>query len=151
MGISEHCSDVSEHCLAKYQCVRAGREVFDGLRSEVLWEHEHVGASAAIESISWAANQDRRAAGRGQRLVAQVSIQNGHRRTNSSVAIQVLMETVLERLQYRTIARHNADIRNVIAIVVSIPNRILIGSRGLPGDLISGRRLLRANRCPDPG
>ena len=45
-------------------------------------------------------------------------------------------------------ARHNADIRDVVAVVVGGPHRILISARDLPGDLIAGRRLLRANRRP---
>src|SRR5262245_51308768 len=69
------------------------------------------------------------------------------RRTNRTVAVQVLMETGLDRLQRGARSRHGGkSIREVIAVIVGDPHRILIGAWHLPGHLIPARRLLRANR-----
>src|SRR5258708_34733328 len=57
-------------------------------------------------------------------------------------------ETGFGRLQYRTASRHDAGVREVMAVAVGVPDGILIGSRHLPGNLIATRRLLRADRRP---
>ena len=80
-----------------------------------------------------------------------MSVQHRRGRTNLPVAIEVLVETGLECLQRSVSPRHNADIRDVVAVIVGGPHRILISSRNLPGNLISGRRLLRGNRRPRAG
>ena len=81
------------------------------------------------------------------------AIRLDHRRdhTDLPVTIQILMETALKRFQCNAAARHHADIRDVVAVVVGGPHRILISPRALPGDLIAGRRLLRGNRRPGAG
>ena len=71
--------------------------------------------------------------------------------TDVPVAIEILVETALERLQRSARSRRNADIGRVIAVLVGGPDRILIGAHDLPGDLISAGRRLRADRYPTPG
>ena len=65
------------------------------------------------------------------------------------VAIQVLVEAGLERLQRIVCPRHSADRSEmIVAAAVGVPDRVLIGARDLPGDLIPACRLLRADRRP---
>ena len=58
------------------------------------------------------------------------------------------MEAGLERFQRSAGSRHVRDIGEIIAAAVGGPDRILIGARDLPGNLIAGCRLLRADRRP---
>src|SRR5258705_149622 len=68
-------------------------------------------------------------------------------RTDHAVAVQVLMETGLDRLQRGARSRHGGkSIRELIAVIVGDALRILIGAWHLPSHLIPARRLLRANR-----
>ena len=52
-------------------------------------------------------------------------------------------------MQRRAAARYRAkDTGNIIAVIVDVPDRVLIGAAILPGNLIAGCRLLRADRRP---
>src|SRR5438874_1037119 len=70
------------------------------------------------------------------------------RGADRTVAVQVLLETGLERLQRSARSRHDASSRDEIAAVVGVPHLKLIGAGHLPGHLIPVRRLLCANRRP---
>src|SRR5215831_15029697 len=75
-----------------------------------------------------------------------------HRRDkpDMAVAIEILIETRLERLHRRARARHPAHVANigdVVAVGVGIPGSV-VTARILPGDLITARRLLRSDRRP---
>src|SRR5215831_18229423 len=64
--------------------------------------------------------------------------------TGHSVAIQILVEGRLERLDRRAVG---VDLGDISAIAVGRPNRV--GSGGvLPRNRVSACRLHRADRCP---
>src|SRR5262245_45265911 len=66
-----------------------------------------------------------------------------------TVAVEVLVESGFEG-SYRRAGtgrrRHRA--RDVVAVAVRVPDRILIGPDHLPDDLIAAADLLRADRSP---
>ena len=71
------------------------------------------------------------------------------RRTDVPVVVQVLQETGFKRLQCRAAARHGANkVGDAVALIVRAPDRILIGACHLPGHLVAGCRLHRADRRP---
>ena len=77
-------------------------------------------------------------------------LNHGVRNADRAVAVQVLMESGLQRLQCRANAGyHPDDIGDVVAAAVGVPDRILIGARDLPGDVVASCRLLRTDRGPD--
>src|SRR5262249_55814778 len=79
------------------------------------------------------------------------SVRLDHRRwmINQSVAVQVLVLSLHDALPILISPRHSADDTcDLVAAAVSVPNRILISGRDLPGNLIPAGRLLRTNRCP---
>src|SRR5258708_960001 len=72
-------------------------------------------------------------------------------RSNHPIAVEVLVKTGLQRFQRRATARHRANgVGGKVAAAVGIPDRILVGAGHLPSNLISGCRLLRADRRPGP-
>ena len=79
-----------------------------------------------------------------------ITVVGGRCRRNADhpVAIEILVEAVLQRFQRSAGSRHVADVREIFAVAVGGPDRIGVGARDLPGDLIAGCRLLRADRRP---
>ena len=72
-------------------------------------------------------------------------------RTDRTVAVQVLLETGLERLQRGARSRRDVKSTEMQLPLLSVYHTcILIGARHLPGHLIPARRLLRADRRPGP-
>src|SRR5437870_1830979 len=67
------------------------------------------------------------------------------RSRRSSLPSQRLMK---EPSQRRAAARHDAGGGLVVAAAVGVPDGVLIGPRDLPGNLVTARRLLRADRRP---
>ena len=76
---------------------------------------------------------------------------NGNQRWSAdhTIAVQILLETGLDRLQRRIRCRCRSDgVGNIIAVAVGVPDSVLIAAGKLPGDLISAGRLFRRNRLP---
>ena len=70
--------------------------------------------------------------------------------TDHAVAVQVLLEDRLQRLQCGACSRYGAagQISFVVAVAVGAPHRVLAGTGILPGNVIAARRLNRADRRP---
>ena len=70
--------------------------------------------------------------------------------TDDAVAVQVLPEDRLQRLQCVAGSRHGAagQISFVVAVTVGAPHRVLAGTGILPGNVIAARCLNRADRRP---
>src|SRR5438045_968990 len=81
-----------------------------------------------------------------------MAVQHTSKMPDYAVTIQVLMEAGFEVLQDNARSRHRArwaaDLGNVIAVVVGVPDRVQTGASILPSDLIACRRLLRTDRRP---
>src|SRR5664280_1473761 len=105
--MAEHGGDVGNRRMAEFECVRAHLIAVDRVRSEVRREYEYVGAGTGIEDIVRSADQARGGGASGERLTTQVPIQHGGR--DYPVAVQVLVETGLERLQRSASSRHSTD------------------------------------------
>src|SRR5258708_26979118 len=67
---------------------------------------------------------------------------------NCPVAVQILMETGLIRLQCRAGSRQYGGASEIVTAAVGIPDRILIGARDLPGNFKTCCCLLRTDRRP---
>src|SRR5438128_341925 len=66
-----------------------------------------------------------------------------------SIVIQILRKARLKRFEGSVGARYGTQsVGSVIAIDVSVPNRILICALEFPGNLITSSRFLSANRIP---
>ena len=67
-----------------------------------------------------------------------------------AVAVEVLVEGVLQRLQRDAVSRHVGDeIREIVAVAVGAPHRVLAGARVFQGDIVAATRyLFRADQRP---
>src|SRR5262249_36605761 len=118
---------------------------------EVAWKNEHVRAHSPIERVVRSADQSRESIGSNRLITTKTSTLHRRGWTDMPVAIEVLIEARLERLQCGAAPRHRADIRDVVAVGVGGPHRVLIGARNLPGNFIATSRFLCANRRPSTG
>src|SRR6476620_4857450 len=95
LGIAKNDRSVGKHGLAELKGICTWREIVDRIRAEVRREHECVGADAAVEDVVWPADKRRGAAASCKRLTTRASVQH---ETDVPIAIEVLMETGLDRL-----------------------------------------------------
>ena len=107
LGIAEHGLGVGKRRLVELERIGTRREIVDRVGTEVWQEHECVGAGAAVEDIVRPADERCGAADSGERLTTRASVQH---ETNVPIAVEVLLETGLERLQRG--ARSRRDVKS---------------------------------------
>src|SRR5438552_3404720 len=115
--------DFPGHLIAACRLLRADRHPAAELTchnrcAAILEFRARATADAIKEKIAPSLNQT----GRANRLDHATN-------TDYPIAVQVLMETGLERFQSGVISRHQANIGDVVAAAVGAPDRILTGAR----------------------
>ena len=119
---------------------RPGAELTRDHRRAAIFELGSGPAADAVE-VEISANLDQ--AGRTERL--------DHRGGNAdhAVAIEVLVETRLQRFQRAAGSRHQSagGVGDDVAGIVGVPDRILIAARQLQGNLVPARGLFRADEA----
>ena len=130
-------TDIGKHRLIKLNRVDARREIIDRIRPEIAAEEERVGTGTSIKSIVRTPNQFRLGVAGGKSLIAQVPVQYRSRRGYLPIAVQVMMETRLDRRHRGIISGECASIRGEVAAAVRRPDNVLVGRAIIQRNLVA--------------